>query len=89
VWRLCLDAALAGINANASRMAVASGMIFFIVVSLGVRDVSNYPVNHCISARNKRLLNQSYPWVVKDPHAEVPVGRDDVDGIHRRLLDAH
>src|SRR5262249_31469583 len=49
---------------------------------LGVRDVSNYPVDHCVSARNKRLLNQSYPWVVKDPHTVMFVWGDNVDCVH-------
>jgi hypothetical protein len=42
----------------------------------GVRNVSDYAVDHSISAGDKWFLNKSHARIVKHPHAVMFVRRD-------------
>jgi len=51
----------------------------------GVWNLSYGSVDEDVCAADERLLDQANPWVVKDPHAVVAVGGDNVDGVHDAL----
>src|SRR5262249_57673700 len=51
-----------------------------------VWNVGNDTIDHYAGARHKRLLHETYVRIIKDPHAQMLIGRDDVDHIHEPLL---
>jgi hypothetical protein len=49
---------------------------------LGIWNVGYNAIDHRVCASDEGLLDQSHARIVKDPHAEVLVGRYNVDCIH-------
>ena len=47
-----------------------------------IGDVGDHPINHRVSAGDERLLVQAHARIVEDPHAELLIRRNDVDGVH-------
>src|SRR4029077_9945285 len=54
--------------------------------TLSVRNVRDHPITHRVSAGDERLLAQTDARIVEDPHVEMLVRRNDVDGVHPQGL---
>ena len=50
--------------------------------TISVGDVRDHAIDHRDSAGDERLLAQAHARIVEDPHAEMLVWRNDVDGVH-------
>jgi hypothetical protein len=50
--------------------------------TVSVGDVRDHPIDHRVSAGDERLLAQAHARIVEDPHAEMLVWHNDVDGVH-------
>ena len=49
---------------------------------LSAFGISATPVDHRVGTTDEGLPRKADPWIVEHPHAEVFVGRDDVDCVN-------
>jgi len=78
---VCDFAASAGPSAPQSAR-LRDARVYQPEATISVGDVRDHAIDHRVSAGDERLFAQAHARIVEDPHAEMLVWRNDVDGVH-------